>query len=124
VQQQVLATIDSKKLVTYVVWEPILRTDDERSARKATTCIPDERSRHYWVGTQDVGKLFQPAIGLTSEPAWDVYLVYPPGRQWKGESPPAPEFFMHQLGERLPEAPALDGETLAKHLQQVLQSAR
>jgi hypothetical protein len=124
VQQQVLATIDSKKLVAYAVWEPILRTDDERSSRKATTCIPDKRTRHFWVGSQDVGKLFQPAIGLTSEPAWDVYLVYPAGQQWKDNAPPTPEFLMHQLGERLPEAPALDGEALAKHLLQVIQLAR
>jgi len=124
VQQQVLETIDSKKLVAYAVWEPILRTDDERSSRKATTCMPDKRVRHYWVDTQEVGKSFQPAINLTTEPAWDVYLVYPPGQQWKESTPPPPEFLMHQLGERLPEAPALDGEALAKHLQQVIQSAQ
>jgi len=122
VQQQVLETIESKMLRAYAVWEPILRTDDERSARKATTCIPDPRTRHYWVDSQELGKLFQPAIGLETEPAWDVYLVYKPGREWKQKNPPAPDFFMHQLGGRLPQVRALDGEKLAKELLQILQS--
>lgn len=118
-QEQVLGTIDSKKLVAYAVWELILRTDDERSSRKATTLLPDERVRHYWVGSQGVGKLFQPAIDLTAEPAWDVYLVYRPGRKWEGK-PPAPEFFMHQLGGRLPEDRLLDAAVLADRIQRLV----
>ena len=35
--------IGSKKLKGYAVWEPILRTDNVRGARKATTILPDSR---------------------------------------------------------------------------------
>ncbi|HZL86100.1 MAG TPA: hypothetical protein VFD07_12070 [Candidatus Krumholzibacteria bacterium] len=119
-QEQVLATIESEKLAIYVVWEPILRTDNARASRKATMLVPDARARHYWIDTEALGELFQPALGLTTEPAWDVYLVYPPGGTWS-DVPPAPEFFMHQLVGRLPEERLLDGEALAQRIRQLLQ---
>jgi hypothetical protein len=34
------------------------------------------------------------------EDAWDVFLLYPPGVTWEGERPPAPAYWMHQLGSR------------------------
>jgi hypothetical protein len=116
VREQVLETNRSRKLAAYAVWEPILVTDDARSSRKATTLLPDPRVRNYWTGSQDLGELFQPAIGLTTEPAWDVYLVYPRGVVWEGVEPPRPEYFMHQLAGRLPEAQMLDGRVLADRI--------
>ena len=113
--EKVLHTIKSDKLTAYAVWEPILRTDDERSSRKATTLLPDARVHHYWVGSHEIGSQFQPAIGLTTEPAWDVYLVYRPGRRWDG-APPKPDYFMHQLRGRLPDDRVLDAAVLAKHI--------
>lgn len=40
--------------------------------------------------------MFSRALGLTSI-AWDVYLLYGPGRKWEAEVPPTPDFWMHQL---------------------------
>ncbi len=100
------------------MWEPILRTDDERGARKATTILPDERVRHYWVDGQDVGKMFEPALGL-KETAWDVYLVYPPGVEWNGSTPPKPAYYMHQL-HSLPAARRLNPATLAVKVRKAL----
>ena len=117
VLENVLQTNKSTNLAAYAVWEPILRTDDARSSRKATTLLPDSRVRHFWTGTQDLGELFQPAIELTTEPAWDVYLVYPPGVKWDGQGPPRPAYFMHQLAGRLPEDRMLNGEILAERIQ-------
>jgi len=120
VQSSVLETIDSRQLAVYAIWEPILRTDDERSARKATALFPDERVQNYWVDSQDVGKAFQEPIGLTTEPAWDVYLVYPPGVTWSEDGPPRPEFFQHQLGGRIPDSQRLDGPKLAAGIRRLL----
>lgn len=120
VQEDVLESIDSDRLVVYAVWEPILRTDDERSSRKASALFPDSRARHYWTDTQDVGKMFQGPIDLRSEPAWDVYLVYPPGVLWDGEDPPKPVTFMHQLVGRLPEDLHLDGDRLGSTIRRLL----
>ena len=100
-----------------MVWEPILKTDDERASRRATVLFPDDRVKEYWAGTQDVGMLFQPAIGLKNEVAWDVYLVYRPGRVWEGSEPPVPDDFMHQLGERLPKEKRFEGAGLRKRIE-------
>jgi hypothetical protein len=101
------------------VWEPILATDTERAARKATTFLNDPRVSHYWVATRDVGRLFQEPIGLAGEPAWDVYLLYRTRTSWK-DRPPRPPYFMHQLGGRLPDAGLLDAEVLATRAQEFL----
>jgi hypothetical protein len=113
VQSKVLETVDDSELAVYAVWEPILRTDDERAARKATILLPDPRVVHYWVDSQEVGKTFQEPIELTTEPAWDVYLVYPREVKW-GDSAPEPNYFMHQLGGRLPASSRLNAERLAQ----------
>jgi hypothetical protein len=120
VQGSVLEKVSSESLAVYAVWEPILRTDDERSSRKATALFQDARVVNYWTDSQDFGEAFQPVIELTTEPAWDVYLVYPPGVVWQGDEPPRPGFFMHQLGGRLPDAQRLDGPRLADEIRKLL----
>ena len=102
----------TNKLKAYAVWEPILRTDNLRAARKATSILSDSRVRHYWVEGQGVAKLFQPALGLRDEVAWDVYLVYPAGVEWSASRPPKPAYYMHQLHE-LPASRYLEAATLA-----------
>ncbi len=101
------------------MWEPILRTDNERAARKAAALLDDPRVKHFWVSSLDVGKMFQQPIGLTTEPAWDVYLVYSRGRSWD-QSAPKPDYFMHQLRGRLPDTQRLDGATLSVQLKSLL----
>jgi hypothetical protein len=64
--------------------------------------------------------MFQALINLTTEPAWDVYLVYEPGIEWNGSAPPEPTFFMHQLGGRLPDGQRLDGPKLRDAIGNVL----
>jgi len=142
VQESVLERIDDDDLAVYVVWEPIFRTDDQRSSRKASTLLPDPRVTHYWVETQDVGKMYQPAIGLEGEAAWDVYLVYPPGIGWFiGSVPVLGMKVIEYVGTntarglpaitalivlfdpddgRLPEARLLDGPQLASEIARVL----
>ncbi len=117
VQKDVFEKIQGPDFAAYAVWEPILKTDDERSSRKATILFSDDRVSHYWVNTKDVGRLFQGAIDLVSEPAWDVYLVYAPGIRWEDEKPPRPTYFQHQLGGRLPPEQRLDGSKLAQAIE-------
>jgi hypothetical protein len=121
VQNNVIAQIENEGFVAYAVWEPILRTDDERSSRKAATLFPDEHVISYWVQSRAVGEMFQAPIELTTEPAWDVYLVYEPGVEWGGLVPPAPTFFMHQLGGRLPNGQKLDGPKLREVIEAILE---
>lgn len=113
--EAVFQGIATEKLKAYAVWEPILRTDNLRGARKATTILPDSRVRHYWIEGQEVGEMFKPTLGLKDEVAWDVYLVYPAGVEWTASRPPKPSYFMHQLHE-LPSARRLDATRLADQL--------
>jgi hypothetical protein len=115
----VLEEIDNGDLKLYAVWEPILRTDNEPAARKATALLDDPRVEHFWVGTRDVGRMFQDPIQLSGEPAWDVYLVYTKGVVWN-QSPPEPDYFMHQLRGRLPDESRLDAVKLAERLEATL----
>lgn len=120
VQDDVISRIASDDFVAYAVWEPILKSDDEHSSRKAVTLFPDERVTNYWVHTRAVGELFQSPINLEGEPAWDVYLVYEPGVVWDSDAPPEPTSFMHQLGGRLPDGQRLDGPKLRDVIQDIL----
>lgn len=117
--EAVFEGIASEKLRGYAVWEPILRTDNLRGARKATTMLPDPRVQHYWITGREMGEVFQSPLGLKDQVAWDVYLVYPPGVEWKGKRPPMPSYFMHQLPE-LPEARRLDASALAGQLRKLI----
>jgi hypothetical protein len=121
VQDNVISEIGSEDFVVYAVWEPILKTDDERSSRKAVMLFPDERVKNYWVRTRAVGELFQPPINLKGGPAWDVYLVYEPGIGWDSDTPPEPTFFMHQLGGRLPDDQRLDGPKLRDVIEKIME---
>lgn len=118
-----LAAVTSESLAVYAVWEPILPTDDERWARKATTLFSDGRVRNYWIATDDLGESFQSPLRLTGEAAWDVYLLYAPGTTWEAAAPPPPDYFMHQLRGRLPDSLMLQGPKLAAAMR-VIQTRR
>ena len=120
-QDNVISKIGSESFHIYAIWEPILKGDSERSARKAATLFPDERVKNYWVHTHAVGELFQAPINLKGKPAWDVYLVYEPGIVWDDDVPPEPTFFMHQLSDRLPDDQRLDGPKLYDVVEKLLQ---
>jgi hypothetical protein len=120
VHEQVLDVVPSESLAVLVIWEPVLRSDDERASRRATTLFDDARVTHYWAPTLALGELFQPLIGLQTEPAWDVYLLYPHGTVWSEVAPPVPHSFMHQLGGRLPDEHRLDGSELKRRLRGLL----
>ena len=120
VQDNVISRIASEDFVAYAVWEPILKTDDERSSQKVVKLFPDKRVKNYWVHTRAVGEMFQAPIDLSGEPAWVVYLVYEPGVEWAGDAPPEPTYFMHQLGGRLPGGQRLDGPKLRGVIEKIL----
>jgi hypothetical protein len=73
--------------------------------------VPDPRAIHFWTESTSLGDAFRPVLGLTEEPAWDVYLVYPAGVVWEGDLP-APAGYLHQLRGRLPEERLLSGLAL------------
>ena len=119
IQKQVLDTIKDPSVRVYVVWVPILATDHSAPDEGTLSLLPDKRASHFWDAKRMLPEQFQTPLGLpTTTPAWDVYLIYPPGVKW-GQEPPAPVYWQHQLG-RVTNAPRLDGKSFADHLRKGL----
>ena len=74
----------------------------------------NKRATHYWDEQGKLPRLFQKTLGLAPRPAWDVYLIYPPGVKGEAE-PPKPIYWQHQLGG-VTSAPCLD--VLPDHIQE------
>ncbi|HEY3999347.1 MAG TPA: hypothetical protein VGO93_10805 [Candidatus Xenobia bacterium] len=111
--------IASPRLHAMMVWEGILGGD--RSALMPSESDP--RIGRVWDGEAATGKAVasvllkgipNPKPELLHHPAWDIYLVYPPGVRWAGAAPPPPAAWMHQLGPLMTVTPErrLDGDKL------------
>lgn len=69
----------------------------ERDVPRASREMPDPRTSHYWDGDSVLSRGYRKTLGI-SEDAWDIFVLYGPDAKWEGEEPPAPAFWMHQLG--------------------------
>ncbi|HKO15276.1 MAG TPA: hypothetical protein VJU87_03500 [Gemmatimonadaceae bacterium] len=97
----------------------------ERDVAVATRLVPDPRATHFWDGSGVTMREYQKLLRIPAE-AWDVYFLYPPGARWTDSLPPAPVYWMHQMGVLGgPNAPAprLDPDELARHTNMLLQPA-
>ncbi len=116
--------ISDPNLRAYIVWLPALRSGaHEPAARREAGRIPDSRAERFYDPEARVGKLYSGILHLPwGLPAWDVYLVFGPEVRW-GERPPAPTYWMHQLGRAGPPELRLDGEQLARVISGLLATA-
>ena len=118
-----MRTLTDSTLRAYVVWVPKLG-GEEKDVPVATRFMPDDRAKHYWDSGGRLMRSYTRVLSL-SEDAWDVYLLYGPEARWDGALPPAPPFWMHQLGpreqSRVP-GPYLDPEEFARGVRTLLQS--
>ena len=107
----------------YAVWASVLKSDFEIAVGRATKYLPDERVSHYWDGGGELVKAYGQVLQLgDGETAWDVNYVYGREAEWKDGPPPAPGFFMDQVG--LPGGQPLDDDKLAAELKARLGQAR
>ncbi len=84
------------RLRGFVVWLPMLPSDNANAAGAQAGSFVDARVLQQWDGNRESGKLVARTLNLKGN-AWDVYLLYAPGVKWTGDEPPAPTFWMHQL---------------------------
>ena len=118
IQREVLDTIKDPSVRVFIAWVPILASDKNAPDGDTLSLAQDKRATHYWDEKGRLPRLFQKTLGLSPRPAWDVYLIYPPGVKWDQE-PPKPVYWQHQLGG-VTSAPFLDGKSFAEELRQVL----
>ncbi len=91
-----------------IVWVPKVGAEHE-DAVDLSEEYPQPTTSHWWDAEGQAMDGFQAALGIP-ERAWDVYLIYPAGVRWTAADPPAPAFWMHQLGP--PGEPRVDGPFL------------
>jgi hypothetical protein len=116
--QSVLKNIQDDRIRAYFVWLPVIRTDDRESAVQRSMEFTDQRLTHFWDGEQSTGKAWDPVLN-TGQLAWDVYLIYEPSVVWEKDAPPAPSFWMHQLGG-IEHAPRLNREMFETKIKEIL----
>lgn len=99
----------------YSVWVPILPSDGEFAVGRATKYLPDDRVTHYWDAQGELVRGFAPVLAVPK--AWDVYLLYDRGAEWK-DMAPKPGFWQEQLG--ISEETQLDGDKLTAEMNRLL----
>lgn len=116
--------VQNDKLRSYSVWVPILLPDTERAVPNAATRLPDKRVTHFWDGKGELVEAYTTILPTKNAQtgdfvkAWDVYLVFAPGIEWK-DQPPKPSFWMHQLYSVDPKN-SFESKNLATELQKLL----
>lgn len=116
VGRRVLPRVGDDELAVLVVWGPMLGEESLDDARRAASRLTDPRVGHYW--TDGYGLALEAArrLGLPEgRPAWDSYLLYPPGAAWEGELPPPAAYFLPG-GRNLPDERRFHGERLAAEI--------
>ena len=108
---------NTKAIAVYVIWSPQVGAQEKHVA-SAANLIPDSRASNYWDGSELVGKAYQPLLSLKS-PAWDVWMVYDRNAMWRGDTPPKPAWWEHQLNAGPPEL-HLDAARWASHAEALL----
>jgi hypothetical protein len=106
-----------QRLAAYVVWVPELGAQ-EKNVGPATVLVPDRRASQFWDPREVVGTNYGRLLGI-NYPAWDVYMLFRPGIIWRGDTPPKPDFWMHQLGG-VTNAPRLDPVEFAHQADRLL----
>jgi len=96
VVQTVLERKKEAPIDVLIVWIPAIAGDDYAAADRSMNKVEDERARHYWDGSQELGEAFSPVLGIRSRMAWDVYLLFDADAEWK-DAPPAPAEWLHQI---------------------------
>jgi hypothetical protein len=87
VQEEILERNPDADLRVYVVWLPVLATDERF---EVADLLVDPRATHFWDG----GRLVSDALaGVAGVPAdgllWDAFLVFAPDAAWES-APPEP----------------------------------
>lgn len=94
--QTVLKNISDARLKAYIIWLPVLPTDNRNWAVKRTAEFLDSRVRYFWDGDQMTGKIWLRVLGIEGPLSWDTYFLYDHKVHW-ADVPTVPSFWMHQL---------------------------
>jgi hypothetical protein len=84
-------------LAGFIVWVPMLPTDNAATAKFEQDTITDPRLECWFDADKAAANTWSSFIGLPAT-TWDVYAIYDAGATWDDEAaPPSPNIWMHQL---------------------------
>ncbi len=125
VEREVMARHPAGKIHASVVWIPMIKGDNEDTARKSSGILARENASHFYDAKQAAGwayhrgpfegmarrvKAALPADHWITEawaqhredtPQWDLYMLYAPGVKWEdaaGAPPPKPTAWIRHIG--------------------------
>ncbi len=81
-----------------IVWIDMLPGDNSSSAGKAAKTFQDESIIQFHDSNRQLGKIIAESFGSSNAIAWDAYLFYDRGSEWK-ERLPFPLDWAHQLDD-------------------------
>ena len=88
---------DEGSLHLMFVWLDMLEGDNVAAAEDASLRFPAQSTiQHFHDPHRRVGSAVALSIGAPDKVAWDFYLLYPNGLQWK-QVAPTPAAWFHQL---------------------------
>ena len=93
---KILQKIQGNRLSVYLIWQPVLQSDNRASAENRTREFSHEKLVHFWDRTRFTGRLWQRVLDRRDIP-WDVYYLYDADVQWE-EEPTRPNFWRRRLG--------------------------
>jgi copper chaperone CopZ len=120
VREALLGDAAAPRLQVFVVWAPMLSSDDEAAARSSSALVKHARVRQYYdagrlAGTAFRRQVFPKAVETMraslpaghflaapfaardpEQPEWDIYLFFGPQAAW-GAQAPRPERFLRQV---------------------------
>jgi len=89
--QTVLQDIPNQQLKAYIIWLPVLPSDNRNWAVKRTIEFSDSRVRYFWDGEKLTGQIWKRVLELEGPLSWDTYFLYDHKAHW-AEQPTMPDF--------------------------------
>ena len=87
--------VPDDRLHAYLIWQPILNSDNRISAERRANQFVHEKLTHYWDSNKATGDLWKDVLRL-KDTAWDVYLLYNGAADWS-TTLPSPDLWFPQL---------------------------
>ncbi len=96
IQKTVIGKMKDKNISVMIVWTNMLKTDDQRNARKAASLFNDENIAQFFDAENKFGDIIARRLSPQGEKAWDIYLFFDKDTQWNQDFP-RPFDYAHQL---------------------------
>ena len=81
-----------------IIWIDMLAGDNEEAAHRSAEIFHGRQVRQFHDSDRYLGRIIAESLGVRNAIAWDTYLFYDKGSEWK-EYAPAPLDWAHQLDD-------------------------